>query len=265
MTSELDRETREWLRSATAAEPRLSRAHQARLKAFVLSKVAAGVALPAAVAAKSALGWVVVGAGVGALAVGTVQLVHNSNEAQGTPTLATARSVPSAARPRRFTAEPTPSNPVSSGLVTPAPTLTAAPAQSVARALLAANGTPRSATNNPAIVTPNAEPSGTPPSGDLRAELDLMNALQAALRDGAAERADRLIREHATRFPRGQLLLERTAAEVFAACQRGERPRAQRAAKQFLALDSSSALAARVRASCATGAAPGAGTSSTDP
>jgi len=265
VTSELDRETREWLRSATAAEPRLSGAHRARLKAGVLGKVAAGVALPATVAAKSALTWVVVGAGVGALAVGTVQLVRSPNEPQGTPTVAAARNVPSAARPPHLPTEPTLSQPVASAFATPAATTTAPPARSLARAQPGATSAPRNGASNPAMAAPSSGPSVALPNADLRAELDLMNALQAALRDGAAERADRLIREHAARFPRGQLLLERTAAEVFAACQRGDRARAQRAAQQFLASDSSSALAARVRASCATDAAAAADTNSARP
>lgn len=84
----------------------------------------------------------------------------------------------------------------------------------------------------------------------LRAELELMSQVQAALRDNRGDRALTLLERYDSTFALGQLRNERLAAEVFAACQLGNVTRAQRAAAQFLQRDSSSALAARVKAAC---------------
>jgi hypothetical protein len=84
----------------------------------------------------------------------------------------------------------------------------------------------------------------------LRAELELMNQVQLALRDGRAVRALELVARHAAVFPQGQLTNERLAAEAFAACQIGDVERARRAAAAFLRRDSSSALALRVKNTC---------------
>jgi hypothetical protein len=102
--------------------------------------------------------------------------------------------------------------------------------------------------------SPPARPpvSAPPASADpaLRAELSLMTAAQAALRDGKAWQALRLLERYDAEFPAGQLSRERLAAEVFGACQVGDRARAARAAKRFLQHDSDSALAQRVKQAC---------------
>jgi hypothetical protein len=99
-----------------------------------------------------------------------------------------------------------------------------------------------------------AKPPVSGPSGSadpaLRAELALMTAAQAALRDGKAWQALRLLERYDAEFPGGQLSRERLAAEVFGACQVGDRARAARAAKRFLQHDSDSALAQRVKQAC---------------
>jgi hypothetical protein len=86
----------------------------------------------------------------------------------------------------------------------------------------------------------------------LRAELDLMAQVQEALRDAQGARALELIARYDARYPSGLLETERLAAEVFAACQVGDAARARGAARRFLARDSASALAARVKSACAT-------------
>jgi hypothetical protein len=85
---------------------------------------------------------------------------------------------------------------------------------------------------------------------ELRAELDLMSQVQAALRDRRAGQALELIERHDAVFGQGQLNQERLAAEVFAACQLRDRARARSAAARFLASDTSSPLALRVRGAC---------------
>lgn len=94
-----------------------------------------------------------------------------------------------------------------------------------------------------------ASPADAEPG--LAAELQLLNAAQAALRDGRSAQALVLLERYDQAFPHGQLLGERLAAEVFAACQVGDRARAARAAERFLQQDVSSVLAGRVQRSCA--------------
>jgi hypothetical protein len=97
---------------------------------------------------------------------------------------------------------------------------------------------------------PSPSPSAAPA---LRAELELLNAAQAAQRDGNAAHALALLERYDVRFPAGQMTNERLAVEVFAACGLGNRPRAMRAASRFLQRDSSSALAERVKRACPVG------------
>lgn len=85
----------------------------------------------------------------------------------------------------------------------------------------------------------------------LAAELQLLNAVQAALRDGRSAQALTLLQRYDQSFPQGQLLGERLAAEVFAACLVDNRARATRAAERFLRQDATSVLAGRVKRSCA--------------
>lgn len=84
----------------------------------------------------------------------------------------------------------------------------------------------------------------------LRAELELMSEVQSALRDQQGARALRLIERHDAEFGQGQLQQERLAAEVFAACQVGDRSRARDAATRFLGSDRTSPLALRVQGAC---------------
>jgi hypothetical protein len=104
---------------------------------------------------------------------------------------------------------------------------------------------------NLAVKAAPGEDSVATPALALRAELELMTAAQAALRDGRAAESLAFLERYDRTFPGGQLLGERLAAEVFAACQLGDRARATRAATRFLQRDSGSVLAQRVQRSCA--------------
>jgi len=102
--------------------------------------------------------------------------------------------------------------------------------------------------------TPTPLPEKTSPErqarsgADLRQELALLERVQGELRAGNGARALELLDERpATR----QLTTEYLAAEVFAACQTGQRERARRAAERFLRLHPAGPLASRVRNSCA--------------
>jgi len=85
----------------------------------------------------------------------------------------------------------------------------------------------------------------------LERELRLLAAVQARLRQGQGESALALLdQQRDSPDTSQQLIEERLAAEVFAACAAGKRDRAKLAAKRFLALAPGSPLAFRVRSSC---------------
>jgi len=85
----------------------------------------------------------------------------------------------------------------------------------------------------------------------LERELRLLAAVQARLRQGQGESALALLDQQRDSSDTSQQLIEeRLAAEVFAACAAGKRDRAKLAAKRFLALAPGSPLAFRVRSSC---------------
>jgi outer membrane protein assembly factor BamD (BamD/ComL family) len=82
-------------------------------------------------------------------------------------------------------------------------------------------------------------------------ELRLVTAAQRALAQSQLDAADRSLREHATRFPRGQLAEERDATRVLVTCSRGDRDASAREAARFLAAHPRSPQAPRVRRACA--------------
>ena len=278
MTVELDPETRAWLRAAVSSEPRMSVKQRERSRLAVLAKGVASASLPAASAAvttsataavktgslstvsvKALAVWLASGAGLGAATVGAAELVQRAR-ARSSMALAAGTSAPTRSQqrssdekragseiaerrlPDEAAADPTPLR-STAGPNEPSPLPSSEPSvrSSPARVL-----SPLDAPPPVGALAP--EPTRVL---DLSAELALMNELQAALRDGSGSRAEALIARHAREFPEGQFRLERVAATVFAACQRGDRALAARAAQAFLAEDTSSALAARVRASCA--------------
>lgn len=86
------------------------------------------------------------------------------------------------------------------------------------------------------------------PASTVSAELALLGQAQRALREGRAQAALELAREHAQRFPAGALHEEQRGIETLARCLLGERPEAS--ARAFLERAPSSPLAARVRKEC---------------
>ena len=85
----------------------------------------------------------------------------------------------------------------------------------------------------------------------LLKEIALLEQVQVALRAGNGARALSLLDQNSPQPGSGQLGAERLAAEVFAACQAGDRERAARAARRFLQAYPATPASARVRASCA--------------
>jgi hypothetical protein len=253
MTEPLSREARGLLAQAVGDEGalRADAARRARLKQALLSGLAASSAglvagtTEAAVGVKAASGALslVKGLAVGLLVSGGIaggfRLALSSDTDAPTAKLASSANVaapPEATKPAGVVQPANATPPVGE---TTLPTLPAGvdPSAPKARVALSASAA------EPAKPADSAAPA-------LRAELQLMSEVQAALRDNSGARALTLIERYDQSFAQGQLRSERLAAEVFAACQVGNVARAQRAAAQFLARDSSSPLAERVQGAC---------------
>ena len=98
----------------------------------------------------------------------------------------------------------------------------------------------------PAAVGPRPRPS----ADDLDREMQIIGAAQQAMRQGDPARALRLLDEHALEHPSGVLAEERAGARAIALCKAGRTFQGRSAARQFLAKNPKSPLAARVRAAC---------------
>lgn len=260
--NELREDARSLIRAAVAEERAPSDARRAALKRTLLSQAALlaagkaaaapdalwvegaralgeGAALSGGALGAGALGGLFVkGAVVGALVAGALHGVARFERASSAPETA----------PRAVSTESLPS---------PRPH-----AQSIAPAALAVTSHTATLPLVASVSAPvTAAVPGTPPrdsaqtatTPSLRAELELMAAAQAALRDGHSPRALELVDRHARLYPHGQLVQERLLAEALAGCQAGDLVRGRRAAQAFLARAPSSAMAARVKSACALG------------
>jgi hypothetical protein len=94
----------------------------------------------------------------------------------------------------------------------------------------------------------------TPSVGSLRdpllAELALLNRAQQAWRHGAAGKALELAQQHAQRYPRSKLALERDAVRVFALCALGRKHQAHSLAVTIVKRAPRSPLRTSVEESC---------------
>jgi len=94
------------------------------------------------------------------------------------------------------------------------------------------------------------EPEVTPASA-LAAESDLLGKAKVAASSGRNQDALRAIRQHAQKYPDGELAEVRRALEVKVLCTLGRTDEARVAADRFLKRHGASALAGQVRQSCA--------------
>ncbi len=136
-----------------------------------------------------------------------------------------------------------------------------APASASPPAETAASATAETAAEHPApepstnaVAAPEPRPSSSraaphpvASSGDLRAEIDLIDGARAALRDGQTSRALDLLGDHAMHFPHGSLVPEETALRVEALMRLGRSAEARAYARRFVAANPGSPLAERVR------------------
>jgi hypothetical protein len=111
---------------------------------------------------------------------------------------------------------------------------------------------PEQASSQPSGV-PSPSPSEQP--HERSDELALMRATLTALRDEHGADAMALLEEHARRFPDGVLAHERRGLRVIALCAVGRSAAGRAEQAAFLATDSSSPLAQRVRGACPSGGA----------
>lgn len=145
----------------------------------------------------------------------------------------------------------------------PSPEATQPPAPSHARRAPRASpasvppATVPPATASPATVSPArepeaAEPEAAPSASSLAAEVALLRRAQAAINQGDADAALRILAEHASQHPSGVMAAEREAARVVALCRAGREAEARAASARFLRAHPQSPLRARVQSACAT-------------
>jgi hypothetical protein len=113
------------------------------------------------------------------------------------------------------------------------------------------------------LPEPTSMPLPTEPAGRARprqdasgpthlaAEMALLHEVSQALNQGELARAQKLLREHQTRFSRGQLRAEREGLGVLAQCM-GHEARASEQARLYLRRAPDGVLAARIENACAT-------------
>jgi len=81
-------------------------------------------------------------------------------------------------------------------------------------------------------------------------ELGLIEGALGALRHHDPVLAERLLREHETRFPNGQLARERTGLTLIALCEQGRTAEAEPQKARFIEENAGSPIAARVARTC---------------
>jgi hypothetical protein len=102
----------------------------------------------------------------------------------------------------------------------------------------------------PADVAQPPAPLVGSPRDPLLAELALLNRAQQAWRNGAAGNALELAQQHAQRYPRSKLALERDAVRVFALCALGRKHQAHSLAVAIVKRAPRSPLRTSVEESC---------------
>jgi hypothetical protein len=99
----------------------------------------------------------------------------------------------------------------------------------------------------PSVTASESQGAARP---QIEEEIRLVRSASVALREGRAQAALELLRQHAARFPSGMMSEERDGLRVLSLCAAGERDAAARAAAIFLARSPHSPLAAHVRKGC---------------
>jgi len=127
----------------------------------------------------------------------------------------------------------------------------AAPAPTPAPAVVQKPLVPKPAAS-PVIApaVPEPAPVEAPAPHSLAEELRLMSGAQQALRQHQPGDAMRLLEEHATRYPTGEMAEERAAIRILVLCEMNEVEDARREAEAFFSRSPHSPSTQRVRDSC---------------
>jgi hypothetical protein len=142
----------------------------------------------------------------------------------------------------------TPSAPENLALPNPSRRRVEAPNRQVERAGGAAAAVEPAAAPEPSAAVPQAPATA---EGDaLTQELSLLRRAQQARVSGSSAEALRLLQEHATRFPQGNLSHERRVSQILVMCESGQRERARILAERFLSRNGASPAAIRIRRAC---------------
>jgi hypothetical protein len=123
----------------------------------------------------------------------------------------------------------------------------------------ASNSSPRPGLKGNSTAAPPRGPAGVQ-RDRLAEEVRLLRRADRALRNGAPDVAERLLRDLAASHPDGQLREERAATRALILCQREDGTAARSAAEKFLAAHPASMYAARIRAACMEGRVESEGT-----
>jgi hypothetical protein len=237
---EVDQEL-ERLFSATRAATAPDSGARARIRAGVVLQLSSGAATAAATRGFGKWTWFGVGSAV--VSIGALLWLSNKPGA--------VANAPSAVEPARrvVTAAESPvvpAVPAVTSVAEPAAAATTAPAaESVAPAVPHASVRPLSK-----AVEPNKPEASATPVADPAAELELVRAMQQALRSGNPSQALVLASQHAQRFPGGTLAQEREGVRAIAQCQLAKPEARAGILEQFNQRFGGSPYTARVKAAC---------------
>ncbi len=212
----------------------------AAAKATTATAKASGVASAAA----PAFAWPAISVGVLALAMtGAVVGLHSNTSHHAVRKPAAAVIAPAtAAAPTLATAAAAPS---------PEAPMAEAPVAAAPLPVLVARAAERPGAEHPAVAAAVAgrarhRHAAVAPSGDLRAEIALVDAARTAIAAGADDRALSLLQRYDGSFPRGTFRPEAAALRIEALDHLGRAAQARTLASKFIAAHADSPLAERV-------------------
>ncbi|MFO0555946.1 MAG: hypothetical protein U0271_46640 [Polyangiaceae bacterium] len=248
------------LRAAKNHPETPSAAARARMKqrvlgaaAFGATAAATGTAAGGAAASTGAVLWKIAGgiALVSGLATVTVAAISSrgapSAQVASSAIVGAANSNPSKPTPQASASAPAPATAFAEGsALSPARVGTSS---AVARTALSSSERPALVASPAASSSVGVSASSSSEPDPLVAEVELLRRAQAAFGRGDAAGALALADEHATRFPRGQLSLERRVLRALALCALGRKDEGRVEAAPILEKGSTPA-AKRVREAC---------------
>jgi hypothetical protein len=136
--------------------------------------------------------------------------------------------------------------PTPRAVTTSAPVVAPPPAATIALPAVE----PQPSVSVSSLARQKAPPRSVASAPDPAAELELIAAMQSALRAGGSAQALSLAEQHARRFPRGALVQEREGVRAVASCRLADPSLRSGLGAAFLSRYPGSPYAARVRDAC---------------